>query len=138
MPSMPIDPFAVVCLVAWPLNESEAGIDLVLIEASMLFLCKFNLHQKCVLLHDERSNVFGPTFPENGTYGFKKFDGRIKRQIFATIFPRFRAIFPRHQLPQKSTVSAFNQYQADNKTPPFWYVAYNLTIIQLPTYWFLV
>ena len=31
--------FAVVCLVAWPLNESEVGIDLVLIETS-LFLCK--------------------------------------------------------------------------------------------------
>ena len=29
----------VVCLVAWPLNESEAGIDLVLIETSLLFLC---------------------------------------------------------------------------------------------------
>ena len=23
-----IDPFTVVCLVAWPLNESEAGVDL--------------------------------------------------------------------------------------------------------------
>ena len=27
-----IDHFTVVCLVAWPLNESEAGVDLVLIE----------------------------------------------------------------------------------------------------------
>ena len=32
--------FAVVCLVAWPLNESEVGVDLVLIETSLLFLCK--------------------------------------------------------------------------------------------------
>ena len=30
-------PFRVVCLVAWPLNENEAGGDLVLIETSMLF-----------------------------------------------------------------------------------------------------
>ena len=29
--------------VAWPLNESEAGVDLVLIETSLLFLCKFLL-----------------------------------------------------------------------------------------------
>ena len=29
-----IDHFTVVCLVAWPLNESEAGVDLVLIETS--------------------------------------------------------------------------------------------------------
>ena len=29
------------CLVAWPLNESEAGVDLVLIETSLLFLLKF-------------------------------------------------------------------------------------------------
>ena len=38
-----IDHFTVVCLVAWPLNESEAGGDLVLIETSLLFLCKFLL-----------------------------------------------------------------------------------------------
>ena len=33
----------VVCLVAWPVNESEAGVDLVLIETSLLFLSKFLL-----------------------------------------------------------------------------------------------
>jgi len=31
-----IDHFAVACLVAWPLNESEAGGDLVLMEFSLL------------------------------------------------------------------------------------------------------
>ena len=34
---------SVVRLVAWPLNENEAGGDLVLIETSLLFLCKFVL-----------------------------------------------------------------------------------------------
>ena len=34
-----IDHFTVSCLVAWPLNESEAGGDLVLIETSLFFLC---------------------------------------------------------------------------------------------------
>ena len=34
-----IDHFTLPCLVAWPLNESEAGGDLVLIETSMLLLC---------------------------------------------------------------------------------------------------
>ena len=34
-----IDHFTVVCLVVWPLNESEAGVDLVLIETSLHFLC---------------------------------------------------------------------------------------------------
>ena len=38
--SREIDHFTVVCLVAWPLNESEAGVDLDLIEPSLLFLCK--------------------------------------------------------------------------------------------------
>ena len=38
-----VDHFTVVCLVAWPLNESEAGGDLVWIETSLLFLCKFLL-----------------------------------------------------------------------------------------------
>ena len=32
-----IDHFTVVCLVAWPLNESEAGVDLVLLGTSLLF-----------------------------------------------------------------------------------------------------
>ena len=27
------------CLVTWPLNESEAGVDLVMIQTSLLFLC---------------------------------------------------------------------------------------------------
>ena len=35
--------FTVVCLVMWPMNESEAGVDLVLIETSLLFLFKFLL-----------------------------------------------------------------------------------------------
>ena len=34
-----IDHFTVSCLVAWPLNEREAGGDLVLIETSLLFSC---------------------------------------------------------------------------------------------------
>ena len=38
-----IDHITVVCLVAWPLNESEAGVDLVLIETLQLFICKFLL-----------------------------------------------------------------------------------------------
>ena len=40
---LPNGHFTVVCLVAWPLNESEAGVDLVLIETSLLFFCKFLL-----------------------------------------------------------------------------------------------
>ena len=35
-----IDHFTVVVLVTWPLNGSEAGVDLVLIETSLLLLCK--------------------------------------------------------------------------------------------------
>ena len=31
------------CFVAWPLNENEAGDDLVMIETSLLFLCEFLL-----------------------------------------------------------------------------------------------
>ena len=38
----PVDHFTVVCLVAWPLNESEAGVDLVLIETLLLFVCKWH------------------------------------------------------------------------------------------------
>ena len=35
--------FTVVCLVTWPMNESEAGVDLVLIESALLLLCKLSL-----------------------------------------------------------------------------------------------
>ena len=35
-----IDHFTVVCSVTWPLNSSEAGGDLVLIQTSLLLLCK--------------------------------------------------------------------------------------------------
>ena len=34
-----IDHFTVVCLGVWPLNESEAGGEIVLIETSLLFSC---------------------------------------------------------------------------------------------------
>ena len=40
---MQIGHITVVCLVAWSLNENEAGVDLGLIETSLLFLCKFML-----------------------------------------------------------------------------------------------
>ena len=39
----PMDHFTVVGLVAWPLSESEAGVDLVLIETLLHSLCKFLL-----------------------------------------------------------------------------------------------
>ena len=35
-----MDHFTVVCSVTWPLNGSEAGGDLVLIQTSLLLLCK--------------------------------------------------------------------------------------------------
>ena len=35
--------FTIVYLVTWPVNENEAGVDLVLIESSMLFSGKFLL-----------------------------------------------------------------------------------------------
>ena len=35
-----IDHFAVVGLVIWPLNGSEVAVDLVLIQTSLLLLCK--------------------------------------------------------------------------------------------------
>ena len=37
------DHFTVVNVVAWPLNENEAGGDLVLVETSLIFLCKLFL-----------------------------------------------------------------------------------------------
>ena len=35
-----IDHFTVACLVAWPLSESEAGVDFILIQIFLFFTCK--------------------------------------------------------------------------------------------------
>jgi len=35
-----IDHFTVVCSVTWPLNGSEAAVDLVLIQTALLLSCK--------------------------------------------------------------------------------------------------
>jgi len=40
MASDGIDHFTVVSSVTWPLNDSEAGVDVVLMQTSMLLLCK--------------------------------------------------------------------------------------------------
>ena len=55
-----IDHFTIVCLVAWPLNENEAGGALVLTEASLLFLCKFVLISIRTALHKKSRKVLRP------------------------------------------------------------------------------
>ena len=49
------------CLVAWPLNESETGVDLVLIEPSLLFFFSYANDAVLMLismnLHDKSSEV---------------------------------------------------------------------------------
>ena len=50
-----IDHFTVVCSVTWPLNGSEAGGDLVLIQTSPLLLSKSNCYNaNYILLHVKR------------------------------------------------------------------------------------
>ena len=44
---MEIDHFTVVCLVAWPLNESEVGGDFALIETSLLFFIMLMMLLSC-------------------------------------------------------------------------------------------
>ena len=54
-----IDHFTIVCLVAWPLNESEAESDLVLIETSLLLLGKFLIISlRTASLTEEREGDF--------------------------------------------------------------------------------
>ena len=53
-----IDHFTVVCLVTWPLDGSEARVDLVLIETSLLLLCKTSCSDfNKVHLHDKSREV---------------------------------------------------------------------------------
>ena len=53
-----IDHFTVSCSVTWPLNGREAGGDLVLIQTSLLLLCKTSCsNANQVHLHDKRREV---------------------------------------------------------------------------------
>ena len=53
-----IDQFTVVCLVTWPLDGSEARVDLVLIQTSLLLLCKTSCSDgNKVHLHDKSREV---------------------------------------------------------------------------------
>ena len=53
-----IDHFTVVCLVTWPLDGSEARVDLVLIQTSLLLLCKTSCSDvNKVHLHDKSREV---------------------------------------------------------------------------------
>ena len=53
-----IDQFTVVCLVTWPLDGSEARVDLVLIQTSLLLLCKTSCSDgNKVHLHDNSREV---------------------------------------------------------------------------------
>ena len=53
------DHFTVFCLVTWPMHGSEAGVDLVLIETSLLLLCKCNLFALQQLdVHNKNSEVY--------------------------------------------------------------------------------
>ena len=52
------DDFMVVSLISWPLNESEAGGDLVLIETPVLFLCKLlSMSMRTASLTKEKREV---------------------------------------------------------------------------------
>ena len=58
MPNKKIDHFTVVSSVTWPLNGSEAGGDLVLIQTSLLLLYKSNCsNANKVLFHDQGREV---------------------------------------------------------------------------------
>ena len=58
LPFPSIDQFTVVCLVTWPLDGGEARDDLVLIQTSLLLLCKTSCSDgNKVHLHDKSREV---------------------------------------------------------------------------------
>ena len=68
-----IDHFAVVCLVACPLNESEAGVDLIFMKTSLVFFCKFLLISmiKALFLHNKNREVSIKTRSTPASLSFK-------------------------------------------------------------------
>ena len=56
--SFSIDHFTVVCSATWPVDGSEARVDLVLIQTSLLLSCKCTLlKSEQLVLHNKRSEV---------------------------------------------------------------------------------
>ena len=73
-----IDHFTVVGLVAWPLNESEAGGDLASIDTSLLFFCVNDAVLMLISrsLHNKRSEVSIITRSPPASLSFK---GQVTR-----------------------------------------------------------
>ena len=73
-----IDHFTVVCSVTCPLNGSEAGGDLALIQTSLLFSCKCTkLALKQLYLHNKSSEVCIKTRSPRASLPFK---GQVTEQ----------------------------------------------------------
>ena len=67
-----IDHFTVARLVTWPLNESDAGGDLILIETSLLFLCNDAFLMLISRnLHKKNSEVSIKARPPPASFSFK-------------------------------------------------------------------
>ena len=68
-----IDDFTVVSVVAWSLNESEAGGDLALIETSLLFYVNDAVYSILISgnLHNKRSKVSIITRPPPASLSFQ-------------------------------------------------------------------
>ena len=76
-----MDHFTVVCLVAWPLNESEAGVGLVSIETLLLFLRKFLLISMRTALLLVRQEKQGVSMKTRSTPASLSFKGQAKKLI---------------------------------------------------------
>jgi len=73
-----IDHFTVVCSVTWPLDGSEAGVDLVLIQTSPLLSCKCTwLALEKLVLQNKSSEVCIKT---RSTPASPPFEGHVTEQ----------------------------------------------------------
>ena len=73
-----MDHFTVVDLVTWPLNGSEAGVDLVLIQTSLLLLCK----SSCSKGPGKRGHFVADTLLPLMLLGLRKMGNICIRNIF--------------------------------------------------------
>ena len=89
-----IDHFTVVCLVTWPLDGSEARVDLVLIQTSLLLLCKTSCSDvNKVHLHDKSREVCIKT---RSTLASLPSTGQVAEQT--TVKWSIRALFTSYHL----------------------------------------
>ncbi|XP_015749283.1 PREDICTED: uncharacterized protein LOC107329066 [Acropora digitifera] len=125
-----IDHFTVLCLVAWPLDESEDGVDLVLIETSLLFVSILRISMITTSITQQKARGFCQNTVNSSVISLK---GQASTHTTGPFF------IPAHLFKDQSlscdVMAAALEYQ---NTPPFMKVVHGGSYSRAPVMCYLV